>query len=415
MKKSIAIILVALVTLTIFVACGHKHEFGDWTVIKEASCTAEGTQERECECGEKETETIPMAEHNYDVKEITKVTCDADGEVEKTCKDCGKAVTETVVSKGHEFNPATVFAPKACKNCGITEGDALSKALKVGDTAEVEGKHSFTVESVTFTGSLSDKRGYITYNHSSDYACAIKLKFTNLAPENFERWSNNRVSDIKLQYQGKYDYEGEFWCPADDIVPLGSDTIYVVYEVAPALGQDKESAIYTTFTVDDTVYSFIVQEGKAASDDAASEESAADANTEAAIKVGDVRSDGKNFEFTVKDVYFTSKLSEKNGNITHNYSDGFYLAVKLDFKNLSAEAFEEWNSSRISDVSLQFDGQYNYEGKYWCPGDDIVPLSNGNVYVIYEVAEALQSSDAPLTATFKIDGTEFTVDCRNAK
>lgn len=37
----------------------HTHSFGAWTVVSEATCTADGRKERVCTCGEKETESIP--------------------------------------------------------------------------------------------------------------------------------------------------------------------------------------------------------------------------------------------------------------------------------------------------------------------------------------------------------------------
>ena len=43
----------------------HEHAFGQWTVTKEATCTEDGSRERVCECGEKETEVIAALGHDY--------------------------------------------------------------------------------------------------------------------------------------------------------------------------------------------------------------------------------------------------------------------------------------------------------------------------------------------------------------
>lgn len=40
----------------------HEHEFGEWTIVTEATSEEEGLKERYCECGEKESETIPKLE-----------------------------------------------------------------------------------------------------------------------------------------------------------------------------------------------------------------------------------------------------------------------------------------------------------------------------------------------------------------
>ena len=44
---------------------GHVHSFGEWTVTTEPTCTEEGSKERVCECGEKETEVIPALGHDF--------------------------------------------------------------------------------------------------------------------------------------------------------------------------------------------------------------------------------------------------------------------------------------------------------------------------------------------------------------
>ena len=41
----------------------HEHSFGEWTVTTEPTCTEDGSKERVCECGEKETEVIPALGH----------------------------------------------------------------------------------------------------------------------------------------------------------------------------------------------------------------------------------------------------------------------------------------------------------------------------------------------------------------
>lgn len=43
----------------------HVHAFGDWITVKDPTCTELGRQERECECGEKETQILPKIEHKY--------------------------------------------------------------------------------------------------------------------------------------------------------------------------------------------------------------------------------------------------------------------------------------------------------------------------------------------------------------
>lgn len=407
MKKTL-LLLLALVLCLSLCACGHTHAYGEWTVVTKASCTTDGTQERVCECGEKEVQAIPGGHTYGEAKEVKAASCQEDGVKEKTCTACGSTVTETIAATGHSFTNATVFAPKTCTTCGMTEGEALAKVIEVGDTVEAED-HSFVVESIKFTGSLSEKRGYVTYTHSSDYALAIKLNFTNLSTDDFERWSSDRTEEITLQYKGKYIYEGEYWIPDDDIVPLASDSLYIVYEVPKSMGDDATSAIFASFTIDDEAYAIAVQKGEMEGEANTSEE--VDASGE--IAEGDDVTNNTSFSFKVSDLYYTDKPKYKTGNITYSYSsNGPCLVLKLDFTNLAAEALPDWGSDRISDIKLTFANKYDYEGKLWIPNDDIVPLGNGYVFLVFEIADNIETSTDALTMTFTVDNNTFTMNCR---
>lgn len=41
----------------------HEHKYGEWQ-ISDSTCTVTGSKTRICECGEKETESIPLKEHS---------------------------------------------------------------------------------------------------------------------------------------------------------------------------------------------------------------------------------------------------------------------------------------------------------------------------------------------------------------
>ena len=51
------------------------HEYGDWTVQKEATCTEKGLRSRTCEvCGHVQEQEIDMLPHDYKWKTIEKAT-----------------------------------------------------------------------------------------------------------------------------------------------------------------------------------------------------------------------------------------------------------------------------------------------------------------------------------------------------
>ncbi len=87
------ILLIAILTTTL-TSCGHTHQFDDWQVVKSATCTESGEQERYCDCGEKQTNIIPK--------------------------------------KNHDWAEATCTLPKTCTRCNTTEGNALGHTVSIG-------------------------------------------------------------------------------------------------------------------------------------------------------------------------------------------------------------------------------------------------------------------------------------------
>lgn len=329
--------------------------------------------------------------------------CGGSGNQKETEKNTSAGIVETT-KEAEETLEAEATGEKELS-------EAISgTVLAVGDTAESE-EHSFTVESIEFTGALKEKRGNVTYNHSSNYALAIKLDFKNLATEAFSRWSSKRVEDVSMEYQGKYNYEGEYWVPVDDIVPLANDTMYIVYEVPESMGDDKEGSIYASFTIDGEDYSVIVQEGSASA--STEKENAGKKEVSGELSKGQLVSNEDTFSFEITDLYYTKTPSYKTGSITYNYgTDSYYFVCQLDFQNLDEKAMEDWGTERISDLTLCFADKYNYDGTMWIPTHEIVPLGNGPVFLIFEVAESVETGTDSLVMTFTVDGNEFRVNCR---
>ena len=100
----------------------HVHSFGEWTTVKESTCTAKGEQERTCSCGEKEKQNIDMVAHSEVADEAIKPTCTETGLTEgKHCSVCNEVLVaqETVASLGHTpGTAATCTDPQNCTVCG---------------------------------------------------------------------------------------------------------------------------------------------------------------------------------------------------------------------------------------------------------------------------------------------------------
>ena len=148
----------------------HVHEFGEWVVIKEPTCTEDGCTVNTCTvCGHEETTNIVTAPghsyeavvtapdcvnggyttytctvcgdsyvddqiaangHNYVGEETKAPTCGAVGEMTYTCTACGDSYTEEIAATGaHEyFYPCDQY----CMNCyELTNPDATHTVVHV--------------------------------------------------------------------------------------------------------------------------------------------------------------------------------------------------------------------------------------------------------------------------------------------
>lgn len=94
-----------------------NHNFGEWTVTKEVTCTADGEETRTCKregCTHSETRPI-KAHHSWDDGTVTKeATCTEDGEKTYKCSRCDETKTENIPA--HH-----TFIAGGCDICGAYE------------------------------------------------------------------------------------------------------------------------------------------------------------------------------------------------------------------------------------------------------------------------------------------------------
>ncbi len=88
------------------------HSFGKWSVTKQATCTADGTESRACSaCGNTENRAIAAKGHTAGNWTVTESTCTNTGVREQRCSSCNNIIkSETVPVKEHNYT-SSVIAP----------------------------------------------------------------------------------------------------------------------------------------------------------------------------------------------------------------------------------------------------------------------------------------------------------------
>ncbi len=106
-KQTLVIILLAVFALSCLAlaGCSHAHEFGDWNITRQPTCTEDGIAVGFCACGEQSTKAVPKLGHNYN-SVITEPTCTRQGYTTHTCSVCNDISVDTYVDAlGHDEIP----------------------------------------------------------------------------------------------------------------------------------------------------------------------------------------------------------------------------------------------------------------------------------------------------------------------
>lgn len=136
---------------------GHKHSYGEWKTVKEATCTATGTKQRTCSsCGNVETQVINALGHNF-----SKATCEAPAK----CQRCGKTRGEAL---GHNYKNGK------CTRCGKAQPKMENKKFGYGDTAQ------FSFEQGIYKGDLSIRVGSSSEKYTGTLSFADKKVFVRI-------------------------------------------------------------------------------------------------------------------------------------------------------------------------------------------------------------------------------------------
>ncbi len=119
-----------------------QHQWGEWVVDSEATCTTNGQRHRQCLLNVHHTEqqTVPALGHDLQWRVKVAATCTSTGLKEQYCARCGLVIDTQIIPQGdHVWGPWTVLREPTCTEageqthtctiCGTTENAVYGNAL----------------------------------------------------------------------------------------------------------------------------------------------------------------------------------------------------------------------------------------------------------------------------------------------
>lgn len=191
---------------------GHEHEYGNWVVDKNATCTTNGSKYRTCQkCESVEKKTIDKLGHSFKKwKTSVYPTCEDEGIESSICDRCDEIETRKIVADGHDFNSVKTKKKATCTeeglkvytcgDCGKTKKETISP---YGHDYETE----FTV----------DKKATTTKNGRKSKHCVR-------CDEKEEVTTIYKISDVILD-ETSYTYSGQMCSPNIVVVDSKGEVI----------------------------------------------------------------------------------------------------------------------------------------------------------------------------------------------
>lgn len=168
----------------------HEHDYSDWKVKREATCTQDGKKVRECDCGAEESEKIPATGvHTYESAVTTEASCEQDGVTTFTCTLCQDTYTEDITAKVYT---ATEIYENHLNSIGeILTYDKSGNELALGTGFVLEADGTIVTNYHVIEGAYSAKitingtkytiSKILAYDKTIDVA-VLKVNATNLTP-----------------------------------------------------------------------------------------------------------------------------------------------------------------------------------------------------------------------------------------
>ena len=171
-------------TAVYFTIEGCEHEWGEWEVTGEPTCTEGGVKTRICAlCGEIESEAIEPLGHDWGEWSVTKeATCAETGEETRTCVRCGEVETRAI-----DIDPDAHNWVEIGRNDATCEADGLIYYACMNDPEHTKE------EIIPALGHDWDEPFYVW---SDDNLTCTATRVCVHDPDHFENETVNAVSDI---------------------------------------------------------------------------------------------------------------------------------------------------------------------------------------------------------------------------
>ena len=138
------------------------HDWDDWKVTKEATCTEPGVKTRTCkrDASHTDTEAIPATDHMYG-KEVVEPTCTEEGYTKYTCAYCGDSyTTDKKPALDHDWDDWKVTKEATCTEPGVKTRTCKRDASHTDTEAIPATDHMYGKEVVEPT---CTEEGYTKY------------------------------------------------------------------------------------------------------------------------------------------------------------------------------------------------------------------------------------------------------------
>ena len=177
-----------------------EHTFTEWTVIKEATCIAIGTEQRYCtECGYTESKALATVEHTEVIDEAVAPTYNETGLTEGArCSICGKifVAPQTVPALGYYANPELYNNNYGYQCLGtMTKGSAMQDLYEMMDEISIAFHTDTTVDAVD---NIVGQFDFGSLGLTENEAIAVWITYKNDHPLYYWISTSLTVTDAEL-------------------------------------------------------------------------------------------------------------------------------------------------------------------------------------------------------------------------